>query len=385
MNILIIPNTYPNSYNKDSGIFFKEHAELLPSKGIKTIVLAVVPIYYMQIIKSRKLQFGLKIIKENDNFIVYHCQYPAFPRYAYINQFIKKLIGEYIAKKILKIYKIDICHVHTFLAGDIAIWIKKKYKIPFITTEHSSIFYYTVLKKWQNKLALKTFSQSSYNIAVSEKFCELLQNKYKIEFMYLPNPVKIDFFVPSYKQKDEFIFINIAHFKKLKRQELLINSFKILCENINNIKLIIIGKGDEESNLRKLVSSLELNDKVNIYSNIERSLLKELLQNSDCFVFPSIFETFGVALIEALSCGLPVISTKNGGPESIIKDENVGILCENNNIDSLTEAMKYIYNNKFKYKKDYIREYAIKNFSSNVISEKISNIYKKILVNMELS
>ena len=94
------------------------------------------------------------------------------------------------------------------------------------------------------------------------------------------------------------------------------------------------------------------------------------MQKADCFVLSSFHETFGVVLIEAMSCGTPVLSTKCGGPESIVTNDEVGILSD---FDSFGENMALIYSKK--YNPDTIRKYAVDHFSESVIAEKLTKIY----------
>ena len=104
----------------------------------------------------------------------------------------------------------DIIHVHTFLAGEIALWIKDKYKIPFVVTEHSTGFARGIFNKRQLQVAKKVFTNSECNIAVSEPFCSLLNDKTKQHFKYIPNVVDTDFFTPLVKKSNtkNFTFIN---------------------------------------------------------------------------------------------------------------------------------------------------------------------------------
>ncbi|MDC3103927.1 glycosyltransferase [Flavobacteriales bacterium] len=94
------------------------------------------------------------------------------------------------------------------------------------------------------------------------------------------------------------------------------------------------------------------------------------MQQSKYFVSTSKVETFGVVLIEAMSCGLPVLSTKSGGPESIVKNSMLGTLCDLNDLEK--EMLKIVKSN---YNSDYIRKYAVNNFSEIPFSQSLSKIY----------
>ena len=97
------------------------------------------------------------------------------------------------------------------------------------------------------------------------------------------------------------------------------------------------------------------------------------MQKSSYFVLSSLYETFGVVLIEAMACGLPLLSTKCGGPESIIANDNLGVLC-NVVSNSLSLAMLTVSNKT--YNREYIRSYAVGYFSGKVLSKQLINIYE---------
>jgi len=101
--------------------------------------------------------------------------------------------------------------------------------------------------------------------------------------------------------------------------------------------------------------------------------VRTLLHQSDCFVLSSKVETFGVVLIEAMSCGLPVLSTKCGGPESIVTGPDLGLLCDQ---DELSNALHQIA--KAAFNKDRIRNYVMEHFSSGSIASQLKAIYFEI-------
>ena len=106
------------------------------------------------------------------------------------------------------------------------------------------------------------------------------------------------------------------------------------------------------------------------------------MMNSDCFVLSSNFETFGVVLIEALACGLPLIATKCGGPEDIINKQN-GILMDVENQLQLEDAMITMYKNAHNYDKEKLRNYAKEKFGEKTFIENVIKYYKVRIDNEE--
>ena len=88
-------------------------------------------------------------------------------------------------------------------------------------------------------------------------------------------------------------------------------------------------------------------------------------------------ETFGVAYIEAMAAGLPIIATKCGGPEDFI-NKDVGLLIEKNNITQAVNAMESVITNDKAYNSEFISKYVISKFSPTVVGQELLKVYKEI-------
>jgi N-acetylgalactosamine-N,N'-diacetylbacillosaminyl-diphospho-undecaprenol 4-alpha-N-acetylgalactosaminyltransferase len=199
--------------------------------------------------------------------------------------------------------------------------------------------------------------------------------KNKIEV--IPNPIYLR---ECKKEKNEFIFINVARFEPQKNHKLLIKAF--YKANLE-AKLYLIGDGYLRGELEELVKELNLEKKV-IFLGRQKDVFK-YLQKASCFVFSSDYEGFPNVLLEALLCNLPIISTdcKSGPREilapntSVIKEtENIeiaeyGILTKVGSEKYLSEAMKLIY-------KDNNLRYNFRQKTQNRIKEfEVKKIVKK--------
>ena len=132
--------------------------------------------------------------------------------------------------------------------------------------------------------------------------------------------------------------INIGRLSKQKNHPLLINAFFETYKKNKNLRLIILGEGEEENNLRSLIKKHKLEDAVKIIP-FQRNVYK-YLRYSDIFVLSSIYEGFGNVVVEALFSETEVVLTKcPGGAVEIIKNGSLGTLVENNNVQSLTNGI----------------------------------------------
>jgi len=378
LHVLIIPSWYVNSYNQLSGIFFKEQAEALAKNDIMTGVLSVQSISIKDIWKNKRIDFGF--YKENINKVAtYQVQYPSPPRLKKIAASLSFILGKRLFKKYLKNNGLpDIIHLHSYTQGKLCMWISKKYDIPYIVTEHSSVFITNSINASDMLYAAKVFKCSSYNMAVSYMFCGELENKYNLQFGYMPNVVNTKYFKPGKKADGVYTFLNVAFLEKNKNQTMLIGAFIQAFKNNKDVRLVIAGDGPCYNNLQKMIYEHQMEKQIILFGQASRTQVLELMQSSNSFVLSSKKETFGVVIIEAMSCGLPVVSTRCGGPENIITDKSYGLLCEQNK-DSLSLSMIEVRNNKDKYIPDLIRKYVVDNYSESVVVNKLVNIYQHIL------
>ena len=233
--------------------------------------------------------------------------------------------------------------------------MKENYNIGYIVTEHSSGFKKEIYNEKELEYASEVFKKSSYNLAVSRKFASFLSQKFALNFDFIENTVDTDSFTISKKRDSNFFnFLNIAFLNKNKNQKMLIKAFKKAFVNMPEVRLTIAGDGALYNDLRKLINLEEMQNQIFLYGRANRNEIRSLLHSSDVFVLSSEYETFGVVVIEALSCGLPVLSTKCGGPELILRDEGLGCLVDIDE-DSISKGMIEIHKNT--YDKKFIREF----------------------------
>ena len=159
--------------------------------------------------------------------------------------------------------------------------------------------------------------------------------------------------------------------------EALVRAFSKAFSKESEVFLRIGGDGEKRGEIERVIEECNIKDKVTLLGLLSRDEVLEEMNRCNGFVLASEHETFGVVYIEALAVGKPVLGTKNGGAEDIIKDYN-GIIVENKNEDALVEGLIKFKNNLSKFDSKVIREKAIENYSQEVIVNKIKEIYRSI-------
>lgn len=175
-----------------------------------------------------------------------------------------------------------------------------------------------------------------------------------------------------------FVFICVARLSSEKGQQILLPAFKLLLDADNNpYKLLLVGKGPQEPELKAAAFKLGIHEHTVFLGS--RQDVPDLLSAADCFVLPSLWEGFGLALAEAVACELPAIATRSGGPEEILAN-NVGTLVRPGNVNELFEAMKEVAARQThgtdKIAEDN-RSKIISDYSINKIRDKWLALYKQ--------
>ena len=376
MHVLLLTTSYKSKFNLLSAPFFRDQALALKKNGMQVGVICSLPISFKFVWARKSLKFTLESYTDKGiaTIVSPFLSYPKMPNRA---RKIRLQKGKQIFRKYINENgRPDVIHVHSFLAGELALWIKQEFEIPYVITEHSSSYERKLLSESDLKLACKVFENSHANIAVSQSLSNAIKHYFNnLKFQVIPNIVDTDYFnLIENRTIDKFQFINIANLNKNKNQLHLIQSFTQAFRGNTFYQLLIVGHGPEKNNLQNWIDSNNMNAQIILYGSASREEVKTLLHQSDCFVLSSKIETFGVVLIEAMSCGLPVLSTKCGGPESIVTNDEVGILSD---FDSFGENMALMYPKK--YNSNTIHKYAVDHFSESVIAEKLIKIYNQLV------
>jgi glycosyltransferase involved in cell wall biosynthesis len=123
---------------------------------------------------------------------------------------------------------------------------------------------------------------------------------------------------------------------------------------------------------------------VTFLGTLDRGSVVKEMQSADAFVLSSRHETFGVVLIEALACGLPVIATTCGGPECIVEPDD-GLLVPPNDASALAGAMERMMVQRSLYSAVKLRERCLTRFGGKAVTTQIADVYAKVLSSQQLA
>jgi len=290
-------------------------------------------------------------------------------------------------------HKIDVLHVHYAIPHAYAAYMAKKilkengYNIPIITTLHGTditlvgnhpFYKPAVTFSINNSDAVTSVSQS-----LKDDTLRLFNIKKKIHVV--PNFIDTKKLDNSFSDcerdliacADEKIITHISNIRKVKRVDDVIEIFDRIQQKMP-AKLVIVGDGPEKKSLEILCKNKGITEKVLFVGNSHE--VDKILCFSDMFILPSEHESFGLVALEAMACGVPVISSNAGGlPEVNIQGES-GFLSDVGNVDEMSEnAIKILQDPemllKFKKKAKLIS----KKFETKAIVPMYEEIYKNAL------
>lgn len=375
MKILVVSGGCPSEKYPLNGIFEFDQAKALKEFGHEVLFVSI---DLRSIRRKRKL--GKSWLRKNDIDIVNYSipigRLPISVLYYFGKVAARQLVNEIISK----FGKPDLIHAHFFGMGNIAIELKERLNVPLFFTEHSSFLINDTLPKSILKSGKKLFSKTDSNIVVSQALADKLKSFWNASSTVIHNIVDVSLFKLDENIKrpnQDFIFVAVGQLIYRKGFDVLIEAF-YEAKMGKNVKLFIIGGGEMYNELNFQINNYGLTDQITLLGYRDRTKIAEILKQSDAFVLASRGETFGVVYIEAMAAGLPIIATSCGGPEDFVNEEN-GILVNVDDIEGLSKAMKYVYNNIEAFDRELISNSSYNKFSSYSIANKLTLHYNNIL------
>jgi L-malate glycosyltransferase len=388
IRLLVIPSWYP----PDGGYFFKEHSEALTQSGCNVNVLVNRVIGFRKIRRIKIGEWHRFYVSVEDGLNVIRSVYWKIPGNERLNikLWVRSTVRLY-RKYIRRFGTPDLILAHSAIwAGLAAARIWKDYNVPYIITEHRSFF---VWDKEEARKMVKSFyiphfkeaySSCQKLIIVSDSMKSGLLDLFpelEKKVLVIPNMINGDYFrLPEQPRKyDPFVFLSAGRLAPVKGLDILIHAFGELIKITDRkVLLKIAGRGESREQLEKLVQKAHLSDQVSFPGRISRDQMVLEMQEANCFVLTSIYEAFGMVLIEAMSTGLPVIATRSGGPESIL-DESCGFLVEPGNVEDLTQAMQKMISEYDRFIQVQIRKRTLDYYGSQIIAERYLSLFESIL------
>jgi glycosyltransferase involved in cell wall biosynthesis len=303
-----------------------------------------------------------------------------FAHYRWARLF-KKAVKKYIASH----GEPDIVHVHVAMkTGMIALWIKKRYKIPFVVTEHWGIYNdvvddtYSSKPAWFKKYTQRIFKEAVKFISVSKYLALGINRLVGVKpYEVIPNAVDTNLFFYNATSKEIFRFIHVSNMVQLKNVAGILRAIKILSESKTEFEVIKVG--DAGTAIRKYAEELGVLERfVSFRGEVSYAQVAKEMQQSNAMILFSNMENSPCVIGEALCCGLPVIATNVGGIPELLDVEN-GVQVKPKNDLGLANAMEQMINSYASFKRETIAEDAKRRYSYPTIGKEIDQVYNSVL------
>lgn len=401
MNVCILTTSFPRFKGDSAGTFIYSLVSLLSQKGINVEVIAphdpgtnffehwgnihINRFPYFFPLKYQRLCYRDGLLNNLRNSRLAVAQTP----FLILSEFLFLL---YVLKKM----KIDLIHAHWSLPqGLLGILAKQLLKIPCVTTLHGSDVFgqrHPIFRSL-NKLAISHADVCTANSLATAK------TAYKIaacqNLKIIPMGVDSNRFqktteVDDLKKKfnlDGEVILSVGRLIDLKGTDYLIKALPRVLLRFPTAKALIIGTGPRKNHLLNLSKELQIEENMVFIDQIPHTELIKYYSLADVFVLPSITnkkgetEGFGVVLLEAMACGLPVIGSDIGGIPDIIRKGETGLLIRQKDSQDLADQIIRLLSD------ESLRKKVIKNghnlistkFSWEVVTDRFIEIYRDTL------
>jgi len=374
LNVLFLSSWYPNRVTTTKGNFVQRHAEAVATK----CNVVMVNVIEDPNLSKEKFEMNRSIINGVDTLQIY--TKPGMSKLSKWSRFFKGY--DRAMQQILTDFKPDVIHGNVFFPiGIVAKKWSGRLKIPMVFTEHLTAY----LPMNQHKLKSKHLRSIKSAAALTSKILPVshdlknamqgldIGSKYEV----VPNVVDTTLFKPSFEDRDKKRIIHVSTAKDFhKNVSGILRTITELKKLRTDFELLIISDGDLTPH-RKLAAELNIEDVVIFEEEQPIAEIGVKMGKSDLFLLFSNFENLPCVIIEALSAGLPVVSTDVGGiPEML--DASNGKMVKPNDEKALLENIVEVLDSK-SYDTNEISIQAQGKYSIDAVSSQLVKIYKEVI------
>lgn len=294
-------------------------------------------------------------------------------------QFFKKAILDHIKKNGMP----NVVHVHVpWKSGLLALWVKKKFRLPYIVSEHWGIYGSNVQDEFTNKPLLvqkgiKTvFQQAALVVTVSRYLADSIKSATGRRCdVIIPNVVDTTLFFHKKEKYSRFTFLHVSNMVPLKNVRDILEAFQGLINRsgTREVQMVMIGNRNDEY-VKQASSMGLLNQSVFFRGEIPYPEVAEEMKRCHCLVLFSDSETFSCVAAEALCCGLPVIASAAGALPELVNATN-GILVPVKDQQALKSGMEDMLENFNDFNSEQIAANASSRYGYAPVSVKFSELY----------
>lgn len=291
--------------------------------------------------------------------------------------------------------KINIIHLqHIFRMGSFGLKLARQLKIPAILTYHTMLVDYTnhipiikhsgflksLVRGYLIRRSRRLANRCQLVIVPSKPIlAELRSYGVKTRIEILPTGVDLKRFKPPKMKLPPQSLVYVGRLSEEKNLKMLFSAFATVIKKIPGAHLFLVGDGPDRKAYENLVQKSGLGKQVSFTGFLDQNKTAEYQAAADLFVFPSVTDTQGLVVVEAMAAGTPVVVVGKLGPGEIVKHGIFGFKTKNNPRDFTDKIIELLTNDKLRLKMKKAAQKEAKNYAQEKMAAKLEKVYYSLL------
>jgi glycosyltransferase involved in cell wall biosynthesis len=282
-----------------------------------------------------------------------------------------------VARLILRGWRAHVVHAHEFQVGVPGIIPAIVSRVPLIMSEHWSALALGELPQEELDRARRRFRRAAVVSPVSHDLGERIKPLTgKTRLIPVSNPVDTGLFTPATRDdRSSLRLLAVGNLTAIKGHRILIDAMAPLVERYPTVSLDIVGDGDLRQDLEAQAQARGVRSHVRFHGRLSRDAVAQRMRTADVLVLPSLWETQGCVLLEAMSSGLPVVASRVGGtPESV--DASNGQLVEPGSAAALVDGIARVVEGLDGYDAQAMHRRAEERYGYEAVAQMWTDVYE---------
>lgn len=393
LRLLVLSHMFPRDHHKVGGIFVFEQVRALRRLGVDARVLSGDP-YWTHKYKPQNIVRYAQVWRrsraawqwtERDGVPVAFFPYMAGGLFRpWLHAWTYDLGLRSVLEGIRKDFPYDLVHAHTsYLDGTAGLSAARLGDVPLVITEHTgpfSVLTDHVLKRQMTRRAVKAADHviavggalrrdMAMQLALPETSISVLPNGYDDSTFHAS---------PERRRGNGIRALWVGHFVSVKRVDRLVEAFSRMAADYPQLTLSLMGDGEGRAEAERDVARRGLSDRILFLDKTDRTGVADAMRSHDFLVVSSEVETFSLVTIESFACGLPVLSTRCGGPEGLIVNPALGRLVSNDT-EGLASGLAEMCRDIRDFDPAAISDHARARYSWDGIARELTSIYTGLI------
>jgi glycosyltransferase involved in cell wall biosynthesis len=384
LRVLCVTPWYPTAENPTQGVFVRELVRAAQQYAdVEVLHLAGPDREAKTRLWHLETETNPELTQEIPTYRVRYRQF-RFPGISYVLSLLAVVSA---ARRIRsRNFRPEIIHAHVYSSGDSALLLGRLFGARVVISEHSTIFPRKGLTKRAARAARRVFRRADAVLPVSDHLMRSIQSLgLRGPFRVVPNVVDTSLFrvaevsrAPRASSSKHILFVGLLDAKHKKGVPFLLDALAQVATRRRDWHLDMVGDGPARDDYQRRAVELGISQNVTFHGELPKRAVAEKYRQAAFLVLPSLWETFSVVCAEALCAGVPVLSTRCGGPEEFVTPE-CGILVPAGDSGALCAGIMEMLDGLERFDPRFLSTYGSRRFAPDVVGKQLDDIYRECL------